>query len=201
MKRTNLLLASVGGSAVLAVAGVALGVTAANDSRTGGTALAAATVAPTGTVAPSTTDAPGTTDTPSAPSGTPSSGTPSSGTPSGTPSAGTPSTGSAPAGSAVDETRAGEIALAKAGGGQIVEVEAEQENGRPVWSVEIVAGDTEHEVDVDRDNGSVIKAEQEPVDDNDADDDDNDADDDDNDADDDADDDDDNDDDDGNDND
>ncbi|MDG9674505.1 PepSY domain-containing protein [Micromonospora sp. DH14] len=153
MKRTNLLLASVGGSAVLAVAGVALGVTAANDSRTGGTALAAATVAPPAT------------DTPSAPPGTPSSGTPSSGTPSVT-----PSTGSAPAGSAVDETRAGEIALAKAGGGQIVEVEAEQENGRPVWSVEIVAGDTEHEVDVDRDNGSVVKAEQEPVDDdNDAD--------------------------------
>ncbi|GLZ60472.1 hypothetical protein Misp05_40480 [Micromonospora sp. NBRC 107095] len=158
MKRTNLLLASVGGSAVLAVAGVALGVTAANDSRTGGTALAAATVAP---------------PTTEAPSGTPSSGTPSAGTPSGT-----PSTGSAPASSAVDETRAGEIALAKAGGGQIVEVEAEQENGRPVWSVEIVAGDTEHEVDVDRDNGSVVKAEQEPVDDDDdadeADDDDND---------------------------
>ncbi|RAO19516.1 PepSY domain-containing protein [Micromonospora noduli] len=153
MKRTNLLLASVGGSAVLAVAGVALGVNAANDSRTGGTALAAATVAPTAT------DAPVVTGSPSA--GTPS-GTPSSGTPSGT-----PSTGSAPAGSAVDEKRAGEIALAKAGGGQIVEVEAEQENGRPVWSVEIVAGDTEHEVDVDRDNGSVVKAEQEPVDDDD----------------------------------
>ncbi|MDG4839938.1 PepSY domain-containing protein [Micromonospora sp. WMMD967] len=145
MKRTNLLLASVGGSAVLAVAGVALGVNAANDSRTGGTALAAATVGPpTVTVAPETT-------------GSPSAGTPS----------GTPSTGSAPAGSAVDEKRAGEIALAKAGGGQIVEVEAEQENGRPVWSVEIVAGDTEHEVDVDRDNGSVVKAEQEPVDDDD----------------------------------
>ncbi|MEU4551936.1 PepSY domain-containing protein [Micromonospora violae] len=156
MKRTNLLLASVGGSAVLAVAGVALGVNAADGSRTGDPALAAATVAPTGTVAPDTT------------------GSPSAGTPSGTPSAGTPSStpsaGSAPAGSAVDEKRAGEIALAKAGGGQIVEVEAEQENGRPVWSVEIVAGDTEHEVDVDRDNGSVVKAEQEPVDDDDADD-------------------------------
>ncbi|MEU1588321.1 PepSY domain-containing protein [Micromonospora sp. NPDC005710] len=162
MKRTNLLLASVGGSAVLAVAGVALGVNAANDSRTGGTSLAAATVAP------AVTDAPVVTGSPSA--GTPS-GTPSSGTPSGT-----PSTSGAPAGSAVDETRAGEIALAKAGGGQIVEVESEQENGRPVWSVEIVAGDTEHEVDVDRDNGSVVKAEQEPVD---NDDDDNDADDDD----------------------
>ncbi|MEU4472009.1 PepSY domain-containing protein [Micromonospora sp. NPDC023888] len=160
MKRTNLLLATVGGSAVLAVAGVALGVDAANDTRTGGTALAAATVAPTVTDAPeggATTPGP--------------SGTPSAGTPSGTPSSGTPTTGSAPAGSAVDERRAGEIALAKAGGGQIVEVEAEQENGRPVWSVEIVAGDTEHEVDVDRDNGSVVKAEQEPVDDDDNDDD------------------------------
>ncbi|MEW2145421.1 hypothetical protein AB0869_21670, partial [Micromonospora vinacea] len=82
MKRTNLLLASVGGSAVLAVAGVALGVNAADDSRTGGTSLAAATVAPT------TTDAPVLTGSPSA--GTPS-GTPSAGTPSGTPSAGTPS--------------------------------------------------------------------------------------------------------------
>ncbi|MEU8181357.1 PepSY domain-containing protein [Micromonospora sp. NPDC049047] len=168
MKRTNLLLATVGGSAVLAVAGVALGVNAADDGRTVGTALAAATVAPTATDAPeggATTAAPGT------------SGTPSTSTPSGTPSSGTPTTGTAPAGSAVDEKRAGEIALARAGGGQIVEVEAEQENGRPVWSVEIVAGDTEHEVDVDRDNGSVVKAEQEPVDDDDDDNDDDDADD------------------------
>ncbi|MBG6105380.1 hypothetical protein IW249_005794 [Micromonospora vinacea] len=179
MKRTNLLLATVGGSAVLAVAGVALGVNAANDSRTGGTALAAATVAPTATDAPdgsATSTAPGGSATSTAPGGSATStapggsGTPSAGTPSGTPSAGT-----SPAGSAVDEKRAGEIALAKAGGGQIVEVEAEQENGRPVWSVEIVAGDTEHEVDVDRDNGSVVKAEQEPVDDDDNDD--NDADD------------------------
>ncbi|MGC4879150.1 PepSY domain-containing protein [Micromonospora sp. DT43] len=155
MKRTNLLLATVGGSAVLAVAGVALGVAAANDTPTGDTALAAATVAPTGTDAPddsATTAAPGTT------------GTPTAETPSGTQSSGSSSAGTAPAGSAVDEKRAGEIALARAGGGQIVEVEAEQENGRPVWSVEIVAGDTEHEVDVDRDNGSVVKAEQEPID-------------------------------------
>ncbi|MET8087381.1 PepSY domain-containing protein [Micromonospora sp. NPDC005237] len=158
MKRTNLLLATVGGSAVLAVAGVALGVAAANDTRRGDTALAAATIAPTGTDAPddsASTVAPG------------ASGTPSAGTPSGTPSSGTPSAGTAPAGSAVDEQRAGEIALARAGGGQIVEVEAEQEHGRPVWSVEIIAGDIEHEVDVDRDNGAVVKAEQEPVDDDD----------------------------------
>lgn len=121
MKRTNLLLATVGGSAVLAVAGVALGVNAANDTRVGGTALAAVTADPTATDASTATATPGA-------SGTPSSSTPSSGTPSsGTPSAGTPSAGTAPAGSAVDEKRAGEIALAKTGGGRIVEVEAEQE--------------------------------------------------------------------------
>ncbi|MFI5928607.1 PepSY domain-containing protein [Micromonospora sp. NPDC051543] len=168
MKRTNLLLASAGGVAVLAVAGAALGVTAARDSRTD-TTLAAATVAPT---AESTTAAPATSDPSStgAPSGTPTSGAPSSSA---------PSAGGAPAGAAVDEKRAGEIALAKAGGGQIVEIEAEQEHGRPVWSVEVVVGDTEHEVDVDRENGSVVKAEQEPVDaDDDADDKDDDADDD-----------------------
>ncbi|MFY1615981.1 PepSY domain-containing protein [Micromonospora sp. WMMD736] len=166
MKRTNLLLAATGGAAVLAVAGAAFGVTAAKDSRTD-TTLAAATVAPT---AEGTTAGPAT--------GGPSS----TGTPSGTPTSGAPSPSDAPsaAGAAVDEKRAGEIALARAGGGQIVEVEAEQENGRPVWSIEIVAGDTEHEVDVDRENGSVVKAEQEPVDaDDDADDQDDDADDDD----------------------
>ncbi|MFF5180756.1 PepSY domain-containing protein [Micromonospora sp. NPDC000316] len=163
MKRSSLLLASVGGVAVLAVAGTAIGVNVAAGPPARGTVLAAATVDPTATPDGSAT----------------SSGTPTPGT------SVAPSSSAAPAGAAVDQQRAGEIALARAGGGQIVEVEAEQENGRPVWSVEIVAGDTEHEVDVDRDNGTVVKAEQEPVDD---DDDDNDDDDDDNDDDDDDDD-------------
>ncbi|WP_328417934.1 PepSY domain-containing protein [Micromonospora sp. NBC_00389] len=165
MKRNSLLLASVGGAAVLAVAGVALGVSAADDSRpVGGAALAAATADPTATDEP---DDSATSATPAAPGA------------SGTPTSGTPSSGSSPGGGAVNAQRAGEIALARAGGGQIVEIEAEQEHGRPVWSVEIVAGDTEHEVDVDRDNGTVVKAEQEPVDDDHDDDDDDQSDDDD----------------------
>ncbi|MGW3601955.1 PepSY domain-containing protein [Micromonospora sp. NPDC005161] len=156
MKRSSLLLASVGGAAVLAVAGVAVGVSAAGDPRASGTTLAAATVGPTATDAPDdsatrgTTPAPGTSGTTAAPS-----------------TSGTPSGGGSPAGAAVNEQRAGEIALARAGGGRITEVEAEQEHGRPVWSVEIIAGDIEHEVDVDRDNGTVVKAEQESVDDGD----------------------------------
>ncbi|MFG3708591.1 PepSY domain-containing protein [Micromonospora sp. NPDC047670] len=159
MTRNPLILASVGGLAVLAVAGATLGVAAADGGPARATTLAAATTTPTaaatpgGTATASPATAPATGGAPAAP------GTPSG---SGAPAAG---------GDAVSEQRAREIALARAGGGQVVEVEAEQEDGRPVWSVEIVAGQTEHEIDVDRDNGTVVKAEQEPVDDDDDDDD------------------------------
>ncbi|WP_433390508.1 PepSY domain-containing protein [Micromonospora sp. KLBMP9576] len=176
MKRNSLLLASVSGVAVLAATGLALGVAAADGSPPQATTLAAATTAPSAPATPGGT-APGT------PAG---SGTPTTGATTGAP--GTPSGSGAPAtgGDAVTEQRAREIALAKAGGGDVVEVEREDEDGRAVWSVEIVAGQTEHEVDVDRGDGSVVKAEQEPVDDDDDDDDDrNDDDDDDDDGDDD----------------
>ncbi|MFI0794813.1 PepSY domain-containing protein [Micromonospora rubida] len=146
MKRNSLIMASVGGAAMLAVAGVALGVTA--DGRAAPTALVAATVAPAATGSPN-----------AAPTSAPATGSPAG-------TATPPPTGS-PAGGSVDERRAGEIALARAGGGRIVEVEAEDEDGRQVWSVEIVNGQTEHEVDVDRNDGAVVKAEQEPVDDDD----------------------------------
>ncbi|WP_320068674.1 PepSY domain-containing protein [Micromonospora sp. RTGN7] len=176
MKRNSLIMASVGGAAMLAVAGVALGTTA-SDERAGRTTLAAATVAPAATGGPDG----GVT---AAPTSAPVTGMPTTGTPSG---AASPSGAGPAAGGAVDERRAGEIALARAGGGRIVEVEAEEEDGRQVWSVEIVNGQTEHEVDVDRNDGAVVKAEQEPVDD-DTDDTDDDTDDDDDDDDDDSDD-------------
>lgn len=163
MKRKSLMLASLGGAAVLVVTGATFGVAAADNGAARATTLAAATTAPT------------TPATPGTPSGTGSSApaTSSAPTTSGTPAApGSPSGSGAPAtgGDAVSEQRAGEIALARAGGGKIVEVEREDEDGRAVWSVEIVAGQTEHEIDVDRGDGSVVKAEQEPVDDDDDDD-------------------------------
>ncbi|MEU9504759.1 PepSY domain-containing protein [Micromonospora sp. NPDC048170] len=166
MKRKSLMLASLGGAAVLAVTGATFGVAAADTSAARPTALAAtttpgtpATPGGTGSSAPATGGAPATSGTTAAP--------------------GTPSGSSAPATGedAVTEQRAGEIALARAGGGRIVEVEREDEDGRAVWSVEIVAGQTEHEIDVDRADGSVVKAEQEPVDDDDDDRDDDDDDD------------------------
>ncbi|MEV4808433.1 PepSY domain-containing protein [Micromonospora avicenniae] len=159
MKRSSMLLASAGGAAVLAVAGVAIGATVADDRRDRDTTLAAATTAPT---APDD----------SATSGTPddSAGTGAPSTTAGTPS-GAPSSSGAPAGGTggdrIGPQRAGEIALARAGGGRITEIEAEQEHGRPVWSVEIVSGDVEHDIDVDRDNGAVLRAEREQADDDD----------------------------------
>ncbi|MFF3857500.1 PepSY domain-containing protein, partial [Micromonospora sp. NPDC002575] len=153
MKRKSLIMASLGGAAMLAAAGVAVGVTAA-DNRVGRTTLTAATAAP----ATTTTPGGGATDAPT-------------GAPTGAPAAtGVPSATDAPAGK-VDQQRAGEIALARAGGGRIVEVEADDEHGRAVWSIEIVNGQTEHEIDVDRNDGTVVEAEQEPVDHDDADDD------------------------------
>ncbi|MDI5943737.1 PepSY domain-containing protein, partial [Micromonospora sp. DH15] len=128
MKRNSLIMASLGGAAMLAAAGVAVGVTAADD-RVARTTLTAAPAAPAAT--------------------TPDDG--ASGTPTGAPTAtGVPSATRAPADTGapagkVDQQRAGEIALARAGGGRIVESEADDENGRAVWSIEIVDGQTEHE--------------------------------------------------------
>ncbi|MEU1887531.1 PepSY domain-containing protein [Micromonospora rifamycinica] len=152
MKRTSLLLAAAGGAAVLAVTGTALGVSAAERAPVP-TPVA-------GTTAPTPVD--------------PGTATPSSSAPTGAPTTGAPTPGgsTAPAtADAVSQQRAGEIALAKVGGGQITEIEREREAGRPVWSVEIVDGDTEHEVEVDRDSGAVVKSEQEKADADDRDDD------------------------------
>ncbi|MEU8300944.1 PepSY domain-containing protein [Micromonospora sp. NPDC048909] len=168
MKRSAMILTTAG-AAVLAVAGVALGVSAADGQRAQGTTLAAATTAP-GTPDDSTTSATPDDSSSATPDDSASAGAP--GSPSGAPTtSAAPGQSTGPAtGDRIDPQRAGEIALARAGGGRIVEVEAEQEHGRPVWSVEIVAGGTEHDIDVDRDSGAVLRAEQEPADDDDADD-------------------------------
>ncbi|MFD2764374.1 PepSY domain-containing protein [Micromonospora eburnea] len=139
MRRTSLVLAVAGGAAVLAVAGAALGVTTA-DRPAPGTALSAVTAGPTGDDNPKPDDDP-------------------------TPGGATPSAAAGTAGGAVSRTRAGEIALARAGGGRIVEIEAETEHGRPVWSVKVVDGGIRHEVKVDRGNGAVVEAERERTDD------------------------------------
>ncbi|MFE9653319.1 PepSY domain-containing protein [Micromonospora sp. NPDC006431] len=131
MRRTSLVLAAAGGAAVLAVTGVALGVTAA-DRPAPGPALAAATAD----------------DNPK-----PDDDATSSGAPSGT------------ADGAVSGKRAGEIALARLGGGRIVEIEAELEHGRRMWSVKVAKGGTTYEVKVDRGDGTVVEIEQRRADD------------------------------------
>ncbi|MEH1053733.1 PepSY domain-containing protein [Micromonospora sp. CPCC 206171] len=67
-----------------------------------------------------------------------------------------PSTaGATPAG--VDRDRAGAIALAAVGGGWVVDVEAEREHNRPVWSIEVASGAAGWDVHVDRDTGAVLR--------------------------------------------
>ncbi|GIJ80778.1 Peptidase propeptide and YPEB domain-containing protein [Micromonospora phaseoli] len=163
MKRNPLILASVGGAAaVLAIAGVFLGVAAADNDRAQQATLTAATGAP------GVPDDSGTASIPADPTVAPADPTVA---PTGS---GSPASGD----DAVSRERAGELALAHAGGGRITdEIERDRENGRAVWEVEIVKGDTEHEIDIDRQTGEVVKAEQEPADDDDDDRDDDDDDD------------------------
>ncbi|MBM0226645.1 hypothetical protein DKT69_11890 [Micromonospora sicca] len=140
MRRTSLVLAAAGGAAVLAVTGAALGVTTA-EREAPGAALAAATVGPT------------TDDNPA-----PDDDSTGRATPTSTASAGA-------ADGTVSREQAGQIALARAGGGRIVEIEAEREHARPVWSVKIGKGGILLEVKVDRANGAVVEIERKRADD------------------------------------
>lgn len=154
MKRTSLIAVTAGTAAVLGLAGTAL----AAEPSPSGPASAPASVPASG------------------PASVPASG------PASAPASGAASAPAAGAGSAVSEEQARAAAVQKAGGGQVTEVEAEKENGHDVWSVEVLAGDVEHEVDIDRTTGEIRDHESEKADNdtNDADDDaddDNDADD------------------------
>jgi beta-lactamase regulating signal transducer with metallopeptidase domain len=51
--------------------------------------------------------------------------------------------------------RAREIALAKVGGGAVIECDRDYENGRPVYEIEIVYGNTKHEMDIDAITGAI----------------------------------------------
>ena len=49
------------------------------------------------------------------------------------------------------------IALSAAGGGRVTKVERETEHGRPVYDIEVQAGSVEHDIDVDRVTGEVLR--------------------------------------------
>ncbi|MEE6307370.1 PepSY domain-containing protein [Plantactinospora veratri] len=158
MRRKTLVLSVGGVLAAAAVVGTAIGASAAEGERQGfGAVATTAPAAPTPGADPTGTPGAGPTG---GPTGTPS------GTPSGAPTGSPAPTGTAPAG-AVDSARAVEIALASAGGGQLDEVEREQEHGREVWSVELVKDGREVEVDVDATTGEIVKTEQDDEDDED----------------------------------
>src|SRR5690349_24128837 len=53
------------------------------------------------------------------------------------------------------------IAIKAAGGGQVTDIERETEEGRGVWDVEVLLGAAEHEMDVDRASGAVLRHETE----------------------------------------
>ncbi|WFE38678.1 PepSY domain-containing protein [Micromonospora sp. WMMD998] len=186
MRRTSLMLAAAGGVAVLAVTGVALGVTAA-DRSSGRSAPAAVTVADDPARA-GDDDSAGATSGDDNPAGT----TPGDDNPDRSANGGednpdrhgTADDDPAPAvtsgednparqgrdddgtdavpaaGGGVSRQRAAEVALARTGGGRVTEIEAETEHGRPAWSVKVVRDGWRHEIKVDRGTGTVVEAER-----------------------------------------
>jgi hypothetical protein len=49
------------------------------------------------------------------------------------------------------------IAIRTAGGGRVTKVESETEHGRAVWDVDVLLKGVEHDIDVDRATGSVLR--------------------------------------------
>jgi len=62
-------------------------------------------------------------------------------------------------GSEITAARAKEIALARVGGGTVVECKLDYENGVRVYEVKIINGYTEYEIDVRVSDGSIVKSE------------------------------------------
>jgi hypothetical protein len=148
MKRTTLIAAGIGTAAVFGLAGTTLAGAAVADQR-------APSAAPSGVPTTLSSD----------PAVAPSTATGSD--PAVAPSTSTGS-GAATVSGAISEAQAREIAIRTAGGGQVTEIEAETEQNRPIWEVDVLVGDVEHDMDVDRDSGEVRDHEKETADQDDA---------------------------------
>jgi uncharacterized membrane protein YkoI len=139
------------------------GAAAVGIIATGAVAGAALTDGPDDTFGVAVSSSPSDDSTPSDDVTTPSDGsTPSedSSTPPGDDNSTAPSddpTSKAPAAGAVSRDRAVDIALARTGGGTVVDTEREWEHGRPAWKIEIMKGGVEHKVYVDRETGGIVK--------------------------------------------
>src|SRR5258708_3880257 len=57
----------------------------------------------------------------------------------------------------ISRARAEQIALKAVPGGRVTSIEAEQEHGRTVWDVRIVAHGVRHDVQVDRHTGKLLR--------------------------------------------
>ena len=80
-------------------------------------------------------------------------------TPVPAPSSSAPSAAVPPARSelSISIDRARSIAVRVAGGGQVIKVEGEVEHGRAVWDVDVLVNGVEHDIDVDRATGTVLR--------------------------------------------
>ncbi|MGD9528438.1 PepSY domain-containing protein [Pseudonocardia sp.] len=77
------------------------------------------------------------------------------------PAAGLPATAAAPAsGEDVTPEAAGAAAVAHVGGGRVESIERDVEHGVPIWEVDVIRDGVEHDVDVARKDGTVLRVDR-----------------------------------------
>jgi hypothetical protein len=142
-----------------AVAALALGGTALAAGSDDPSAPPAVEMLPDGTVV---TPSPSASSSTAGPDPSPSS---SSASPLSSPSSSSASSPSSAG--AIDLDAAKETAVKAAGGGRVIDVERETEHGRAVWDIDVRKAGVEHDIDVDRATGEVLRHRSEADDDSD----------------------------------
>jgi hypothetical protein len=101
------------------------------------------------------------------PSSSPSSSPSASAAPSSSPAPSGSATSAPSSAGAISLREAKAIAIKAAGGGRVTDVERETEHGKAVWDIEVQQGNVEHDIDVDRATGDVLRHKCEADDDSD----------------------------------
>ena len=142
------------------VAALALGGTALAAGRDDPSSPPAVEMRPDGTVVETQSPSPGPSSSTDDSAGPTPSESSSSGPASPAPTSSAPSkppASSAASAGAISLADAKAIAIRAAGGGRVTDAERETEHGRAVWDIEVRVGPVEHDIDVDRATGEVLR--------------------------------------------
>lgn len=154
MKNRAILALAAGAAAAVAIGGTAA--LAGRDSAPAAVAVTASASPSEEVILEDPATAPDDSSSASADTGSPAADRPAAPADDPSPSGPLPAEDAAPSG-AISAEEASRIALLTTGGGRITKIERETEHGRPVYAVEVQLRGVEHDLDVDRETGQVLR--------------------------------------------